>query len=121
MIPVEITEDLKKGMGLEECLIKHGTNLTTLFKSNYPETINPDSERKHIEEKPSGFYIKKKIDWITYYYGRYATLQDAQMVRDELIRTGWKQDQVDNICHGLGITRIPNKRNNHVYKERVKG
>lgn len=120
MIPIEITEDLRDGMGLDECLVKHGTNLQSLFKSNYPETINPDSERKYIEEKPSGFYIKKKIKWVTYYYGRYATLQDAQLVRDELIRIGWKQNKVDEICKRLGVERIPNKRNNHIYGDDVK-
>lgn len=114
MIPIEITEDLRNGMGLEECLVKHGTNLSILFKHDCPETINRNTERKHIEEKPSGFYIKKKINWTTYYYGRYATLHDAQLVRDELIRTGWKQNKVDSICKKLGIKRIPSK-NDEIY------
>lgn len=115
MIPIEITEDLRDGMGLEECLVKHGTNLQSLFKSNYPETINPDSERKYIEEKSNGFYIKKKRMRSTYYFGKYATLEDAQKVRNELVRTGWKQNKVDKICKKLGVKRIPNKRNNHIY------
>lgn len=116
MIPQAITEDLRNGMGLEECLIKHETNLKTLFSKEYPDEIRCDPKWKYIEKRGSNYYIKKKIFKSTYYYGRYNTLEDAQLVRDELISIGWKQNKVDNICKKLGVKRIPGK-NEHRFCE----
>jgi len=116
MIPLEITEDLRNGMGLEECLIKHETNLKTLFQREYPEEIRCDPELKYLEKRGANYYIKKKRFRSTYYYGIYSTLEDAQLVRDELIRTGWKQNKVDSICKKLGVERIPGK-NEHRFCE----
>lgn len=116
MIPFAITEDLRAGMGLEECLIKHKTNLKTLFDREYPDVIRCDPKLKYIEKRSKNFHIKKKINKKTYYYGIYATLEDAQLVRDELICTGWKQNQVNNICEKVGVKRIPGK-NEHRFCE----
>lgn len=116
MIPIEITEDLRAGMGLEECLIKHNTNLKTLLHREYPDSINSSSETKYIEKRGKHYHIKKKIKKKTYYYGIYPTLEDAQKVRDQLIRTGWKQNQVNNICEKVGVKRIPGK-NEHRFCE----
>ena len=116
MIPKEITEDLKKGMGLEECLIKHNTNLKTLFNREYPEEIRFDPEWRYIEKRGRGYDIKKKIFKSTCYYGKYATLEDAQRVRDKLILCDWNQRKVDNICKELGITRIPGKNEQRYYE-----
>ena len=108
MIPKAITEDLQNGMGLEECLIKHETNLQTLFSK---ELIPRDysEETRYIEKKGNRFYIKKKIGNKTPHFGIYSSLEDAQLVRDKLICTGWKQNQVDNICKEVGVNRIPGR------------
>lgn len=116
MIPFAITEDLRNGMGLEECLIKHNTNLKTLLHREYPDSINSSSETKYIEKRGKHFHIKKKINKKTYYYGIYATLHDAQLVRDQLIRNGWEQNKVDSICKKVDVERIPSK-NEHRYYE----
>ncbi|WP_296852621.1 hypothetical protein [uncultured Methanobrevibacter sp.] len=111
-IPRAITIDLQNGMGLEECLIKHGTNLKTLFSnvsSGYPKAKVSNEETRYIEKRGRNYYIKRKIINKTYYYGIYATLEDAQLVRDQLIVTGWKQNQVNNICEKVGVKRIPGK------------
>lgn len=109
-----ITIDLQNGMGLEECLIKHGTNLKILFSSGYPKVFN--KETMYIEKRGRNYYIKKKIINKTYYYGIYATLEDAQKVRDELIEIGWKQDQVHNICLKCGVDRIPGQNEERFYE-----
>ena len=116
MIPYAITEDLRYGMGLEECLIKHETNLKTLFDREYPDEIRCDPELKYIEKRGVNYYIKKKKHRSTYYYGIYSTLKDAQLVRDELIVTGWKQNKVDSICKKLGVNRIPGKNEHRFYE-----
>ena len=118
MIPREITEDLRAGMGLEECLIKHGTNLSILFKSNYPEHISHDRDRRYIEETAGAFYIKKQKDYKVTYFGRYSSLSDAQLVRDELINTGWVQNRVDEICERVGVMRLPSK-NEYQFKSGI--
>lgn len=119
MIPKEITEDLRNGMGLEECLIKHNTNLKSLFESTYSLERTHVEETKYIEYKGKTFYVKRKIKSKTYYYGGYSSLKDAQKVRDKLELVGWRQDKVDAICKRLGITRVPS-RNEHRYYEGVK-
>lgn len=118
MIPKAITDDLRNGMGLDECLIKHKTNLKILFTKEYPEEIRCSPEWRYIEKRGRGYDIKKKKFKSTYYFGKYKTLEDAQKVRDKLICIGWKQNQVDNICNELVITRIPGK-NEHRYREAV--
>ena len=114
-IPRAITLDLQNGMGLEECLIKHGTNLKTLFQSEYPKRVF-NEETMYIEKRGRNYYIKKKIINKTYYYGIYATLEDAQKVRDELIEIGWEQDQVHNICLKCGVDRIPGQNEERFYE-----
>lgn len=116
MIPQKIIDDLKNGMGLEECLIKHNTNLKTLFKKEYRSNVNSNSETKYIEHKGSIFYIKKKKHRSTYYYGKYSSLEDAQLVRDELILRGWKQHQVNSICEELGVECVPGKNEQRFYE-----
>lgn len=115
MIPEGITRDLRNGMGLEECLIKHNTNLKTLLHRSYPEQVNSDSEHKHIEQRGENYYIKKKIKNRTYYYGIYTSLEDAQLVRDQLILTNWKQNKVASICESLGVERIPSRNEARYY------
>lgn len=115
-IPKAITLDLQNGMGLDECLKKHNTNLKTLLESNYPSRGVIDEETKYIEKRGLSFYIKKKIKSKTYYFGGYDCLEDAQKVRDELIFIGWKQNQVDNICKQLNVTRRPSKNEQRYYE-----
>lgn len=116
MIPIEITEDLRNGMGLEECLIKHNTNLKTLLHKEYPNMVKSANERKYIEKRGQGYHIKKKIKYKTYYFGHYASFEDAMKVRDKLICIGWEQNKVNSICEELGVKRIPSK-NEHRYYE----
>lgn len=116
MIPIEITEDLRAGMGLEECLIKHNTNLKTLFFKEYPDIVTSSSETKYIEKRGKNYHIKKKIKKKTYFFGIYSTLEDAQKVRNQLIINDWKQNQVANICKELNVERIPSQ-NEHRYHE----
>lgn len=116
MIPIEITEDLRAGMGLEECLIKHNTNLKTLFCKEYPDIVTSSSETKYIEKRGKHYYIKKKIRKKTYFYGIYPTLEDAQKVRDQLILNDWKQNQVANICEELDVERIPGQNEGRYYE-----
>lgn len=113
MIPSEITEDLRKGMSLEDCLIKHNTNLQILFETNL-ETHQTNSH-KYIENRGKRFSIKKKINKRTCYFGSYSSLEDAQKVRDELIRTGWQQNKVNRICEYLEVKRIISKNDSRYF------
>lgn len=117
MIPKAITIDLRNGMGLEECLIKHNTNLKTLF-NNTPSLIasTRTDEHQYIQKRGCNYYIKKKIMNKTYFYGIYRTLKDAQLVRDQLIHTGWKQNKVDSICKELNVHRIPGRNEVRYYE-----
>ena len=116
MIPKAITEDLRNGMGLEECLIKHETNLKTLFNREYYDDNRFNPENKYIEKRGIGYHVKKKIKCKTYYFGKYSSLEDARKVRDKLIINEWKQNQVDNICKELNIQRLPSRNEKRYYE-----
>lgn len=105
MIPLEITEDLRKGMSIEDCLIKHNTNLKILFDNE--SNKSHENDMRYIEKRGKRFNIRKKIKNCTCYFGGYSSFNDAQKVREELIRIGWKQNQVDNICERIGVERLP--------------
>jgi len=122
MIPAEITEDLKNGMGLEECLIKHQTNLRTLFQNQYKL---PLTTRKgpvtYILEQDGRFLIRKKIKRKnkrskTYVFGVYNSREDAETIRDALILNGWKQKSVNRLCIEHGIDRCIGR-----HEERYRG
>ena len=115
-IPKAITIDLQNGMGLDECLKKHNTNLKILLGYNLHSKGVINEETKYLEKAGSTFYIKKKIKSKTYYFGRSSCLEDAQKVRDRLIDIGWKQNQVDNICKELGVIRIPTKNEQRYFE-----
>lgn len=114
MIPEEITNDLRKGKGLEETLIDHNTNLKILFsgeKRNYPKPINRrplNTEWMHIYENDSGnFSVRKEVKRVKVHFGCYKKFDDAKKVRDRLIDVDWNQDMLDTILLELGISRNP--------------
>ena len=121
MIPKAITRDLQLGMGLEECLIKHNTNLKELFESNPKKKIIKKNKvvkskkqniqrtvSKGIQERNGKFYVRKYIDGGTKLFGVYKTHEDALAVREELEKQGWKRTNVDKVCKTLNIKRIVN-------------
>jgi len=116
MIPPEITRDLQNGMGLEECLIKHNTNLKTLMTNPYTFTKELNDETKYIEKSGRKWYVKRRVNGKTKYYGYYRCLEDAQRVRDRIIELDWKQSKVDSVCKELGIERIPSKNEGRYYE-----
>lgn len=120
MIPEEITQDLRLGMSLDDCLTKHNTNLRELFKQNtHPKgLIKPKKPRfnpaKYVQYRDDHYYIRKWLKGKIKLFGAYGTLEDAIKVRDELIRIGWKQKSVDKICNEVGVERIKGEYNTSV-------
>ena len=115
MIPEMITEDLKSGLGLEETLVKHGTNLQQLFKCNavrkQPLTKQKSSEVTYIYENNAGhFIIRKKVNKKVRIFGAYNSREDAEFIRDLLIGNGWKIRSVDRLCRENNIERIPGQK-----------
>jgi len=119
MIPKEITDDLRKGMSIEECLCKHNTNFRELFRVDHMNTgMKPKKSKTHvakyIQERSGHFYLRKSINGKTRMFGTYKSVEDAILVRDELERIGWKQRKVDEICERLGVSRMKGYYNNRV-------
>jgi len=115
MIPEAITRDLQNGMGLDECLKKHNTNLKILFNADDIKSRDPDFS--YIEKRGQNYHIKKKIKSQTYFFGIYSSLEDAKKVRDKLILTGWKQKQVNRICEEVNVKRVPSKNEQRYYED----
>ena len=107
MIPKAITTDLRNGMGLEDTLIKHGTNLQELFQSNSNKS---NSKYKVFDEwsqiqptKYGTFRVYKYIFGHRIEFGTYRTHEDAIIVRDELIKCGWNKNKLPMIISEFGI------------------
>ena len=115
----EFHEDLKSGMTLEECLLKHNTTLKTVFDSQLPSAKRKKKEKprktiradKYIQERDGKFYVRKYVKGTTKLFGTYRSLEDARLVRDYLLKHGWKQKSVDSICKKLGVERVKHQRN----------
>lgn len=124
MIPAEITQDLREGMGLEECLIKHQTNLKTVLQGTNIKKLPPTKARSpvtYILERNGTYLIRKKLKRKnkrskTYVFGVYNSREDAETIRDELIQNGWKQKSVERLCQKHGIERHKGK-----HEERYRG
>ena len=112
MIPKQITADLRNGLSLEETLVKHQTNLKTLFHDNIlkqPLTKQRSREVTYILEANNHFTIRKNIEGKTKVFGVYNSREDAETIRDELICNGWNQKSVERLCKEHGIERCYGK------------
>ena len=113
MIPKYITQELQSGTSLEDCLIKYNTNLKELFSGGCNKGIKSkrkfDKKRQYIQERYGKFYLRKSVKGKTKQFGTYNSLEDAVLVRDELMKHGWIQSNVDGICETLGVSRVNSK------------
>lgn len=102
----EITADLRDGMSLEDCLIKHGTNLQELFCSKPGFKVGVVTESTWIVKTGYGKYrIQKQMNKKRYSFGTYRSHEDALLVRDELIKCGWDKRKLPEILEHTGVVR----------------
>ena len=126
-----IQHDLRNGKTIEETFQTHNTNLKEVWdvihgyqqqqrikpskKQATPKRkVKPHKPHKphikiqdttYIFERKGAYTIRKSINGKTRIFGTYNSLEDAQIVREELINIGWKQRSVDKICEKYGINR----------------
>lgn len=112
MIPAEITNDLRNGMKLDDCLIKHHTNLNELFSdgvkvvSRAPKECVKTNRERYIQYRNGAYILKKYIKGEgSVVFGYYNSIEDAVKVREVMERIGWKRNKVDEICEELGVER----------------
>lgn len=104
-------EDLRNGLGLEETLIKHNTDLETFFAvadkktKLHSQKNGQDYPEKYILKRNGRFTLRKSINRRTVMFGVYDTLEEAILVREEFERIGWEQTRVDEVCNRLGVKR----------------
>ncbi|WP_458406011.1 hypothetical protein [Methanobrevibacter sp.] len=109
MIPVEITEDLKSGLSIEDTLIKHGTNLRALFDPNYKKSEQRFDSTTYIRyTKHNSVRIVKWMNGKDVQFGTYKNQEDALKVRNELIKCDWDKSRLEEIYEKTGVK--PNKR-----------
>lgn len=69
--------------------------------------IVPDGELwlgdTYIRKTKDKFVVYKWLNGRNYYYGRYGSLMDARLVRDELVRCDWDKSQLPVILERLGV------------------
>ena len=122
MISEEITKDLRAGMGLDECLKKHNTNLKQLFPDNRIREREIKKDRVlggYIYRSGDNYRIRKMVNKHQQHFGTYTDPGDAMCVRDELKKIGWKQDQVVNICERLGVKSRVRGRHDEKFSRNV--
>lgn len=88
-------------------------NITRKPVSNYHNAIinqyYPDRKVRHnmefIQEKINGFHVVKSIHYKRYYFGRYATLECAQKIRDILLENNWDLELGNKLRLKYGLDR----------------
>lgn len=103
-VNVELMTDLRNGMGLEEALVKHNTNLKNAL--NITQRDWKAIEERHIYARSNGFSVVKNIGGINIYFGVYNSVSEAKKVRDELIKCDWDKSKLKRILRKLNI-KVP--------------
>ena len=112
-----LTKDLRNGMGLEDALIKHKTNLKEVMKA---KTSRKTGE-KYIHRVSTGWVIKKYIRGTVIQFGVYYSLIDAKLVRDELIKCNWDKTQLARIIQENDVLRdVPIDEYGNKYIQKTK-
>ena len=118
---IDFQQDLKQGMTINEALIKHKmtlkeviTKLTTKPEKETKKPTRPVELRNITKNKKNNTYYIRKSKTTngkkkSLRYGTYNTLKEAQTIRDELIKNGWNQKSIDNLCKKHNITRRDSK------------
>ena len=109
-------KDLRNGFTIDEALNKHGLSLKEVFnylhketlKKTRPVTSNEGSVRKNPQS--DHYHVKKTIKGTNVVFGTYATKEEAEIIRQELIKHSWDKNKLDEILKKTGIKRI---RQNH--------
>ena len=112
----DFQKDLREGMSIEAALKKH--NLT--FKEAWELCPKPcyfhEKKRKskkndvrgvgkYIQKRGNTYYIRKHVNHTTKGFGAYNSLKDAETVRDYLVKNGWNEVKVREVCKKYGIKR----------------
>ena len=97
MISEEITADLKKGLSLEDTLVKHGTNLKELFSVSKPKKTNTSKPAKKIkysyyDRRNNMFTIARTINGRRVYFGTYKSEEAARLAVSLFEKYGWNKE-----------------------------
>lgn len=97
-------------MTLEQALIKHNTNLKTVFHIlHYKDTAqgkkggNTGEMYIRYDEKSKSYMLRKNVNGKYTYFGRYKTLEDAVRVRDYMMTHGWYRHRLKSIRKKLNV------------------
>lgn len=110
-------EDLRNGMTLDQALKKHHLTFKEAFHTlkgyaSYSKKRKPKNpETRYIMRQGKRYLIRKKINKKYVIFGRYATMEEAIIIRDALNEDGWNIDSLDRICQQHNIQKLkPRKR-----------
>lgn len=101
----EIRAELQQGNSIDNVCRKYKLSfneLVRLMQSGLP--IRKGRTRKgwlYIQFVGNRYHIQKG----SVHYGTYETLEDAQRIRDWLVRHGWDKSQVDLACDWCSVKR----------------
>ena len=96
---------------LNKILEKHQTNLKKVIKTKNKKVHEEKSKKKtktnivNITYERGFYAIRKYINSRSVYYGVYDTLEDANRVKQGLIKHNWDKKRLDKICKELGVRR----------------
>ena len=96
-----LMQDLRAGMGLEEALIKHKTNLKEALAM--PSCDKPLDE-KYIYRVNGAWLLKKQVNGKMVVFGTYDFLSEAKIVRRELAKYNWNKLKLGKILDEQNIT-----------------
>ena len=106
---IALTDDLRNGMSLDSALKKHNLTLKDVFKTEKKDYSMVISKKKgSVKKQPLSehYGVSKMINGKHITYGTYSTKEEAELVRDELIKVEWDMDQLPMILKQLNIRRV---------------
>lgn len=98
-------KDLQE-LPIEELVLKYNLSLKELFELSKKLYTHTDGEigDKYITKTPSKSYmIMKSVAGKNVYFGSYKDLNEARVIRDELIECGWDIEELPRILDEFNI------------------
>lgn len=103
----KIQDELKNGKTITEICTKYNITLKELIKGlkKNNRTYSNHKLPKYIRKINKKYSIVKTINGKQHYYGTYNTLEDATLIRDNLIKFNWDKDYLKLILRQTGVNQ----------------
>ena len=105
-------KDLQEGMSIFDACVKYHIpfrDLCNCMPRASSGRRNIRSGEKYIRKQQGHYQIVKSLNGTNQAFGTYDSLEDAVKVREQCIKQGWIQKNVDEYCRQVKVVRRKGK------------